>query len=131
MENMMIQYLPTFFIGLPVIVTVSLYYVGVRISGSKWKVIHKTVQWSAIFYIIAVSILLSMILQRAVFGYVLIFLIIVLAATLIIQWRKKTEVILMDGLRLLWRISFLLFFLTYIGLLSYLIIRFILLRNGY
>jgi len=130
MKSVIVSYLPHAFIILPLFMTLLLYSLGVRLTGNHWKAIHKSTQWTAVFYIIAVILLLEKILHQGFIGYVLILLIIMLAIILIIQWKKEMEVALLNGLRLLWRISFLFFFLTYLGLVIYMIVRFILLQNG-
>ncbi len=130
MKSMIVSYLPISLIVLPILMTLLFYFFGVHFTGNRWKSIHKASQWTAIFYVIAVSLLLEKIFQHGFIGYILILLIIILAVILIIQWKKDTEVTLLSGLRLLWRISFLLFSLTYVGLVIYMIVRFIQLQNG-
>lgn len=125
MKNTISTYIPYLFIGLPFVMTFLVYYFSKRTFGNQWRAIHTAVQWTAIFYIIAVAILLKMMLQQSVFGYMLILLIVILAIILIFQWKHQAEVILKDGLRLLWRVSFLLFSITYSGLLIYVLVRFI------
>jgi|SRR5690625_3272233 len=130
MKSVIVSYLPHVFIILPIFMSILIYLIGIRLTGNRWKAIHKTVQWTAVFYIIAVVLLLKRIFHQGFIGYILIFLIIVLATILIIQWKKETEVALLNGLRLLWRISFLLFSITYLGLIIYMIVLFIQLQSG-
>ncbi|HLR70660.1 MAG TPA: DUF3397 family protein [Pseudogracilibacillus sp.] len=130
MKSTTMTYIPYIIIGLPIVMTLLIYYVMLRIQGVKWKAIHTSVQWSAIFYMIAVAFLLKMIVNQSVLGYILILLIIMLSIILIIQWKKEMDVVLTNGIRLLLRVSFLLFFILYVGLLTYILIRFILLQVG-
>jgi len=84
------------------------------------------VQWTAIFYIVADIILIKMILNVQVIGYTLIIIILILAFIIVAQWKKENEVSLIKGLRLMWRINFLLFVTLYIGLLVYELIIYLL-----
>lgn len=107
------------FITFPMIATLIVYYITYALFSHRWKAIHISVQATAIFYIIAVIILLERFLEQTVIGIILILLISLLAIILIVQWKKKTEVVLRNGLKVLARISFLLFALIYLLLLSY------------
>lgn len=129
MQKVVVSYVPYILIGLPVFMSLCLYYLGVRFSGSKWKALHKSVQWTAIFYMIAVVALIKMMFGYLFIGYSIILLIVILATILIIQWKKDTEVVLLNGLKLMWRISFLIFSITYLGLIIYKVILFIMLQN--
>lgn len=130
MLEMIVKYGPYILMGMPIFLSLFIYYISVRLSGSKWKAIHKSVQMTAIFYIIAVALLIKLMFDLRFIGYISIFLIVMLGTILIIQWKKNTEVVLLNGLRLLWRISFLIFFILYVGLITYMIVLFIILQNG-
>lgn len=119
MKEEIIHNLPFIFIIIPLIATLTLYQISYFIFKHRWKAIHLSVQWTAIFYIIAVTILLEKLIEQNIIGYILIGLIVTLAVILIIQWKNNTEVILLNGLRVLWRICFLLFAVTYMVLISY------------
>lgn len=114
-----------FFIAFPVVSTILLYSISTFLYKHRWKAIHLSVQGSAIFYVIAVILLLEKLIQISIIGYALIFIILVLAIILIIQWKTKTEVVLKDGLKVLTRICFLLFGVIYVLLISYEIIQMI------
>lgn len=110
---------------IPPISTVLVYYVSVFFFRHRWKAIHFSVQGTALFYVIAVTLLLEKLFGYNFIGIILIILISVLAVILIIQWKSKTEVILRNGLKIVARISFLVFALLYILLISYEIIQYI------
>src|SRR5690625_293774 len=101
MMSMIVSYLPISLIILSILMTLLFYFFGLHFTGNRWKSIHKASQWTVIFYVIAVSLLLEKIFQHGFIGYILILLIIILAVILIIQWKKDTEVTLLSGLRLL------------------------------
>lgn len=126
MSERLLDNLPIILISIPSVVTLLLFTICYRLKFNKWKAIHLSVQGSAIFYVIAVTILLQRIVNVNLVGYMLIVIILLLAIILIYQWRKITEVILIDAFKMLWRILFLLFFILYIGLLIYLLIDYLL-----
>src|SRR5699024_9390815 len=103
----------------PVVLSILIYYLGVRLSKSKWKSIHKMVQWTTVVYINADIVLIQHILNVAVIGYTVIIIMLILAIIIIRQWNNENEVSLITGLRLMWRINFLFFVTLYIGLLIY------------
>jgi len=113
------------FVTIPIFTTLLVYYVVKKITKQKWKAIHISVQATAIFYIVAVTILLQRLLQVQLVGIILISLILLLAIILIIQWKQETEVVLTKGLKVLTRFSFLVFGFLYVGLIIYEIIVFI------
>src|SRR5690625_2704449 len=119
------EHLPTIFICIPIIFTYVFYKIVYIFKKNKWRAIHLSVQFTAIFYIIAVTLMIYDSFQLKVSSYILIFHIVLLAIFLIIQWKTKTEVILLDGLKILLRISFLIFFVIYICLFTYKLFDFI------
>lgn len=122
MEKQLLENLPIILISVPLLITLIIYTISYRLKRHKWRAIHMAVQGSAVFYVIAVTIFLQQIFKISLVGYMLIFIILILTIILIIQWKKKTEVMLFGALKVLWRILFLLFFVIYIGLLVYLLI---------
>src|SRR5699024_1264078 len=126
MKDLLIDNILYIIVGLPILISIVIYFLGVRFTKTKWKSIHKMVQWTAIFYIVADIILIKMILNVQVIGYTLIIIILILAFIIVAQWKKENEVSLIKGLRLMWRINFLLFVTLYIGLLVYELIIYLL-----
>lgn len=123
MITQLMDNLTLIFIVIPIFVTWLLYVSSYWISKIRWKSIHIAVQGSTIFYIIAVSILLENIIEQNLIGYIFIGLLIALSIILIVQWKINTEVILKKGLKVLARLSFLIFSTIYIALISYEIIQ--------
>jgi len=121
MMGKLFQQLPFVLMGIPIIFTYIFYKFTYFLSKNKWKAIHLSTQTTAIFYIVAVTLIIHNLFQLNVISYMLIFHIIVLAILLIIQWKTKIEVILLDGLKTLLRLSFLIFFATYICLSFYML----------
>src|SRR5690625_4657899 len=121
MIQKLVHYLPTILIIIPMIVTYIFYKITYILSKNKWRAIHISVQFTAIFYVVAVTIMMSNIFDFNVFSYILIFHIALLAIFLIIQWKTRIEVILRDGLKLLLRLSFLIFLILYVCLALYIL----------
>lgn len=108
-----------FFLIFPIISTLVVFYLSNYIFKHTWKAIHFTVQSTAVFYIIAVVLLLEKFFNQTFVGIILIILITVLSVILIFQWKRHTEVNLRTGLKVLTRISFLVFGIIYTMLISY------------
>lgn len=114
-----IHFLPYFIIAFPLFATVIIYQVRFMFGQNNWKAVHAATQWSSVFYILAVVFLLRQLFGSYYIGSLLIMLICLLAIILIIQWKVQTEVLLLKGMKVLLRISFLLFGIAYFGLLAY------------
>jgi len=115
----LIHILPYLFIIIPILCTIVIYQIRFQLVKNNWRAIHTTVQLSALFYIAAVASLLKVLFDSYYIGSILIILIVVLAIILIFQWKKHTEVVLLKGLKILARLSFLVFGLCYVLLLIY------------
>lgn len=106
-------YLIAIVITLPIIATWFVYVMSKKIYKQTWKAVHTAVNWTTIFYIIAVIMILLMFFNKSFIGIISIFLMIMLSIIVIVQWKLKTEVILRHGLKILWRVSFLVFSFSY------------------
>lgn len=119
----------TFLIIIPIFSTWLFYIIGKKFQKYEWKAFRFAVNWTTIFYVIATNILLYQLFNQQFIGITVIVMLFLLAIILIIQRKKRTEVILWKGIKLLWRICFLIFFVVYILLIIYLIIREVLILN--
>lgn len=108
-----ISYTVSIFITLPLFASMLVYIVSMIIERNKWKAIQKLVNWTTLFYIIAVTIMLTLIFGMDFTGIVLITLLAILTCIIFIQWRTNRDVEIRRAVKLLWRISFLLFFVLY------------------
>ena len=75
------------------------------------------------FYLIAAALFVYQLFQLNITGYIFIALISLLAIILIIQWKKDTEVLLLKGVKVLLRITFLIGGAGYIVLFVFYIIQ--------
>ena len=108
-----IIYTLSFFITIPFLASLLVYMVSMVLDRNKLKAIRMVVNWTTLFYIIAVTIMLSLIFNLSFIGIVLILLLAILTIIIFIQWKTKRDVEIMRAVKLLWRISFLLFFMLY------------------
>lgn len=108
-----ITYIVSFFVTIPIIASLLVYIISMIVERNKLKAIHKMVAWTTCFYIIAVTIMLTLIFDRSFTGIILIFLLLLLSLIVFIQWKTKRDVEFKRAVKLLWRISFLLFFFLY------------------
>lgn len=116
----MVDYIVYFFavfITVPLFATLIVYMISRKVYAGKWKAVHKAVNWTTIFYIIADAMLLSIIFDRQFAGIILVILLLILTLIIIIQWKMNTEVLFRKAFKTLWRITFLLFLFIYICLL--------------
>ncbi|MFS0751945.1 DUF3397 domain-containing protein [Oceanobacillus sp. 1P07AA] len=112
MKDIMIYVIATA-ISFPFIMTIGIYWIAKWTRSSNWKAIHIAVHWSTLFYIIAVSIILNILLQQSFIGLILLFFLVFLTLIIIYQRKSQTDIELFKALKIVWRGSFLLFFTLY------------------
>lgn len=105
-----------FMITLPLAATFIAYIIFNKVFSHKWKAIHHAVNWTTILYIIAVTMLLTIIFDQVFIGIIILLLLSILTGIIIFQWKAHTEVDLKKAVKLLWRISFVLFLTSYMVL---------------
>ncbi|WP_163970755.1 DUF3397 domain-containing protein [Oceanobacillus halotolerans] len=110
-------YLLASMIVVPYIMTVVIYLVAKAITKRKWKGIHIAVNWTTVFYILAVLVAFQVIFAQQLVGIILIILLSLLSFIIIIQWKKQSEVVFKKAFRFFWRLCFLLFNVLYIILI--------------
>lgn len=121
-----VTHIISFFITVPMVASFIVYVISMIRLRNLWKAIHMMVDWTTLFYILAVMIMLFVLFERHFFGYILIFLLMALSVIIFNQWKKERDIQLKKAVKLLWRISFLLFFflygcLTVLGIIKYML----------
>lgn len=121
-----VTHIISFFITVPMVASFIVYVISMIRLRNLWKAIHMMVDWTTLFYILAVMIMLLVLFERHFFGYILIFLLMALSVIIFNQWKKERDIQLKKAVKLLWRISFLLFFflygcLTVLGIIKYML----------
>ena len=119
-------YTLAFFITAPIVATIIVYFLSSLRHRNSMKALHKAVNWTTVFYILSVWLMLAMIFNRNFIGIILILLLVILAMIIFFQWKWKQDVQFRKALKLLWRISFLLFLILYICLALFGILKYIL-----
>ncbi|WP_082918069.1 DUF3397 domain-containing protein [Oceanobacillus sp. Castelsardo] len=109
-----IIYLLSFFIMVPIIATVIVYIIVLKLSRSSKKAVHIAVNWSTIFYIISTIILIQYLFNTSITGFILIFMLFVLAVIIFYQWKANVDIEIKKAFKILWKICFLLFFILYV-----------------
>lgn len=97
----------------PPIVTYIVFRVLRRPFGNRRRAVHFAADWTAIFYIVACTYILSNLIGHPTGGYMLIILLAGLAFLLIWQYRTAKEVVLYKLLKQFMRCAFLIFFCLY------------------
>ncbi|HLR59346.1 MAG TPA: DUF3397 family protein [Pseudogracilibacillus sp.] len=111
--------------GIPFLVTYLIYRFEYRKKGVKKIAAHQSITYSTLFYILGALYLIHKMFESYFIGYILIGLILLLGLILINQWKNDNEVILLKGIKKMWRYCFLVFFMSYFFLLIYHLGKFI------
>ncbi|TGB05015.1 DUF3397 domain-containing protein [Halobacillus salinus] len=92
------------------------YFLSRRWHGRNKKAVHQTAAFSAPVFILAVHVLMLVLFQQSFFAYIVIFLMILLGLSLVIQYKLHDEIRFIRAFRGFWRAAFLLFTVVYMGL---------------
>ncbi|MBT2216946.1 DUF3397 family protein [Virgibacillus dakarensis] len=112
-----IIYSIAFIITAPILTTWVVYQFSVKIYRQKWRAFHTAVNWTTIWYILAVMTLMSVIFNNSFYGWIIVLLLCILSIIIVIQWKTRTEVDFKRAFKGFWRFTFLLFSLLYICLI--------------
>lgn len=115
----------SFFITFPILATWIVFYISKKIHRHKWRAIHQAVNWTTLLYIFVSIILLKVIFEQYFIGPLLLLLLCMLTFIIVIQWKIKTEVLLVKAIKQLWRACFLLFLFLYLFLVLFGIVEMI------
>ncbi|WP_339178405.1 DUF3397 domain-containing protein [Oceanobacillus sp. FSL W7-1293] len=111
-----IYYTIALFIAFPFIITFLAYGITKLRKQHTWKAVHNAVQWSAIFFILGVGVLLQLLFDRSFFGWIILLFLISLTGILIHQYQKQSDVEISKAIKIVWRSAFLLFSSAYLVL---------------
>jgi hypothetical protein len=103
-----------FIITAPILMSVLTYYSLKLIYQNPIKAFQKAISWTTIIYILAVNTMFSYLFGRSYLGYIIVLMLCVLTIVIVLQWKNNVEINYQKALKLLWRISFLIFFVLYI-----------------
>ncbi|MEH7011914.1 DUF3397 domain-containing protein [Neobacillus niacini] len=121
--NSFISSIITIFLTVPLFGFFIIYILNKLITKNTRKSFHKALDYSTILFILAVHFLLMTIWGKSFFGLILLILIVIAMVFVIIHWKIKGEIILTKVFKGFWRFNFLVFFLAYISLTVFGILR--------
>ena len=110
----------------PFLITLIIYMAVKFIKKNNVLALHKALDWSTLFYLVAVYFINSMYSDFPLISIITVLLLVVLSFILIYQRKSYNELNLLKASKIVWRLCFIIFFLLYIGYALYGIIRFIL-----
>lgn len=102
---------------IPFIITYLIFKYEYRKNQNKKISLQKSVNYSTVIYLMGVLYLFNEMFGSFFIGYLLIIFLIALSIILVLQMKNNNEVILIKGLKRLWKISFLIFLGAYVILL--------------
>lgn len=111
----------TYFLGImvtfPVLVTISFYFLFKKIWRNKKQAIHASMQYSALFYVLSVLVIVQYTFDSSYLGLLIIILLVVILLFIAIQWKLTGDIIFKRVWQLFLRTVFLLFFCGYVILI--------------
>jgi hypothetical protein len=121
--NLFISSIITIFLTVPLFGFFIIFVINKLITKNARKSFHKALDYSNILFILAVHFLLITIWGKSFFWWILLVLMIIAMVFVVIHWRIKGEIIFTKVFKGFWRFNFLIFFLAYISLTLFGILR--------
>lgn len=112
-------YIIAFIITFPIPMTIAFYILMRKLTRNKRKTLHLTVNCMTLIYIFSVNATLAAIFEKTFIWYIFILLILLLGLFVFLHWKYKEEVHFTKAWKGFWRLSFLLFVFSHIGLTLY------------
>lgn len=118
----MVSFFATFIatiVTLPILAIFLVYWITKIITRNKKKSLHLSVDFSTLFFIIAVHYLIINIWGKSFLWIILLLLIFIGMMFVFLQWKFNEEIIFKKVWKGFWRFNFLLFSLSYFLLVIY------------
>ncbi|SDL77173.1 DUF3397 family protein [Sediminibacillus halophilus] len=112
-------WLLAFCLTMPIVISWLVYIIAKKVSNNRLKALHVSVNYTTLLYILSVGAIFHQLYGTTYYGYIFIFLIVLLSFFIIMQYKVKGEVLFLTAWRRFWRLSFLLFILLYFLLVIY------------
>ena len=106
-------------VTIPLIGVFLIYYLSMKITKNKRKSVHYTIDYSTFIFIFSVNYLMYVIWQKSFFWLIFLILILIAMLFVFIHWKVKQRIELRKIWKGFWRFNFLLFFISYFGLMVY------------
>lgn len=113
----------TIFLTVPLLGFIMIYVLNKLLTKNTRKSFHKALDYSTLLFIVAVHFLLLTIWGKSFFGLILLILLVIAMIFVVIHWKIKGEIILAKVFKGFWRFNFLIFFLAYVSLTIFGILR--------
>src|SRR5699024_11271045 len=107
---------------IPFVLTYFIYRFSYHKQGNKQKAIYKTITLSTLFFIIGTLLIIHSMFGSYFIGYILIGFLLLLGFILIFQWKYFNVVILLKGVKIIWRLYFLILFVCILLIIFFLYI---------
>lgn len=114
--NTFVSSVITFFFTMPLLGFIIIYYLYKMITKNSRKSFHKALDYSTIFFVMAVHFLTITIWGKSFFGIILLIMIFIAMVFVVVHWKMNGEIIFNKVFKGFWRFNFLLFFITYLTL---------------
>lgn len=106
-------------ITFPIFSTWIIYKIGNKVVRQKSRALHIAVNWTTILYILSTIMMLHIIFEQHFIGIIFGLILSILAIIIIWQWKTKTEILFSKAIKILWRLCFIIFLVTYFILVFY------------
>jgi hypothetical protein len=113
----------TLLFSMPLLGFIIIYFLNKLITKSSRKSFHKALDFSTIFFIIAVHFLALTIWDKSFFWLILLVLILIAMIFVVIHWKIKGDIIFNKVFKGFWRFNFLFFFIAYVTLTLFGLLR--------
>ncbi|MDR6998009.1 DUF3397 domain-containing protein [Neobacillus niacini] len=104
---------------LPPLGFVAAYIFFRMITKNNRKCVQRALDYTTIFFIIAVHFLIITIWGKSLFWLIIVVMILIAMVFAVVHWKIKGEILFGKVLKGFWRFNFILFFLTYLALTFY------------
>jgi hypothetical protein len=121
--NLFISSIITIFLTVPLLGFFIIFILNKLITKNARKSFHKALDYSTILFIMAVHFLVITIWGKSLFWLILLVLIIIAMVFVLIHWKIRGEIILPKVFKGFWRFNFLIFFVAYVSLTIFGILR--------
>jgi hypothetical protein len=121
--NLFISSIITIFLTVPLLGFFIIFIINKLITKNSRKSFHKALDYSTILFIMAVHFLVVTIWGKSLFWLILLVLIMIAMVFVLIHWKIRGEIILPKVFKGFWRFNFLIFFVAYISLTLFGILR--------
>ncbi|WP_082234269.1 DUF3397 domain-containing protein [Halobacillus massiliensis] len=112
-------YTIAFIVSAPLFFLFLLYFFSRKLFRNKRKAVHQTTHLMVPVLVLAVHVLFVVLFNQNFFPWILVFLLGLLAFSMIIQYKIHEEVLIYKSFKSFLRLSFLFFALVYVGLTLY------------